>query len=166
MGDTSVGAITAPAPVEGGVGRSHPYNIRVSYLLEKASGSESILVLLTDVLKGAGRVDLVKLEVSYFPSVTAQSLTFAVTSTTSGASLSQLSGDENSVHFTSNSFTAGIKNVTSIVPPDTISRQIQPNSADLPAMQILWDRSKDMTVHVIFYLHFTGFINLYRTLKA
>lgn len=99
------------------------------------------------LLQGCGRVDLVEIAVSFVCSAENQVVKVGIRPAGHSMSIGMAGMLSNGINFRSNSKNYG-ENVTKVlVPPDTVTRQIQPNPADLPMLEVLIE--KDAKVSMI-----------------
>lgn len=155
-------ALTAQARLESNISVEHDYTDVV--VLSGASVSSPLDHILSEYLSGCGRVDLVKIEVKVLATATKQKFYFGFSSTSSNLTAKEAARKMSGKMFCSNDFTVGDEIVFSLIPEDTLSRQIRPNSADLPMINFLMEAPEEAEVGVHFFLkvrgirqHFGGF---------
>lgn len=146
--------LTGAAPVEGGVSTSHDYTdiiVWSGYKLDQALDA-----LLSSKLEGCGKVDLVKIEVKIITSAEKQHVYMGFASTGSSIPVKMAAGKLSGLFFRSNAKTVGDEITKVLVPEDTLSRQIRPNSANLPMLKFMVDVTEGVDVFVHFYVKVSG----------
>jgi hypothetical protein len=146
--------LTPPAPHESNISREHEYTDVI--MLSGVVCDTPLDKLLAPYLPGAGRVDLVKISVKFNATAEKQAFYFGFSSVLSVLTAKQASGKPSGVRFMSNNFTVGNEFVHTLIPEDTLSRQIRPNSADLPMINFLVSADKDALVTIHFYVKVHG----------
>lgn len=137
---------TEVARFESNISTEHEYTDRFVGTVDALSIDSSIGTLLKSQLVGCGRVDLVSIFLKVNASDAKQKFKFGLTEAGSSASVTHAAGKLNGWTYISNSMNFGTDMVKNILPEDSISRQIQPKSADLPDLRIMITRDAGMVV--------------------
>jgi hypothetical protein len=149
---------TAPAPLEPSIAQQHQYTDRVVVDLEDhASGARTLADIVSPVLVGTGRVDLVQVIMVYKTTGPDQSVNIGQRDSANTQSASVLGLLEEGHSFTSNDRSYGSRVVVDLIPLSTTSRQIRPVSADLPTFQITWAFGGVFPRKMIVYLKVSDF---------
>lgn len=152
--DQVTAAISGPAPLESGVSVKHEYTDVINVSGNEYDGALSIY--LSDLFEGCGRVDLLHMDVYVLACDKAQACYASIVSVNSSATVEQAAMFGNGFAYISNSFEVGIKHKVTLVPPDTLSRQIQPPSSDLPMLKFMLTADPKMRVNVEFFVKVHG----------
>jgi len=160
--------ITGAAPLEPVISSELPENFIVYYSFntkKSVTFSDTLSVMCRNELEGCGNVDLIKLEVHFKSTDVNQSLRAGVLSSMQSISDTQLAQKSNSISYTSNMVNTGVRHIQSIIPEDTLSRQIQPVSSHLPTLKFMLYADAGVEVGVNVYLKVHGVIQKWRVLN-
>jgi len=152
----STGAITSAAPLEPNISTEHEYTDSISRTLTGTTWSGPIKELVSSTLTNCGRYDLVKLEVAFHAAKEDMTIRAGVCNVDSGCSIIQGSMKENGICQTSNITTKGITDRRTIIPEDTLSRQLAPVSSHLPTPKFMIEFTAGMTVVVTIFVKVHG----------
>lgn len=164
--DAQTASITSSAPIEGNISTEHAWTDVV--MLDVTSSSKfdkAVADCVADFLVGAGRVDLVKIELKCVPSQTKQSIQIGLSEVGNTQSALVLSMKANGFYFVSNDRTVGTEQLRTLVPEDTISKQLRPQSSMLPSLRIACTKTQDMPTTLTFYLKVHGMRMRYGSLN-
>lgn len=156
--------LSAPAPLENSVATGHLWTDIVQYAV-KTDVNSSIKLLSKNHLQGCGKVDLIKVILTCVGTDDKASVKAGLVSVGSPATFDHIGMSSDGISYVSNPTTKGIRHEFTLVPPDFISRQIQPTSADLPEMKIMIERTATMNVSLMLYFKVTGVRIKYETLN-
>jgi hypothetical protein len=144
-------SLTQAAPLEPNVSQSQQYTDRCVIDLSAVTEINApIAQLISGVLEGTGRVDLLSAYICYTTTEQDQEIHFGVCDSASNRSAKQLGQERGGHAFVSNKVTYGIKKVEEVIPPSLFSRQIRPVSSELPTFKLvaLFDGSYPRTLEL------------------
>lgn len=162
---SGVVSITAPAPFEANVARSHPFTHIIYLELKKDEFSGTLDNMLANYLTGCGNVQLVKLSVVFQPPSEGVSIAAGVCEAGANVSIDLMAMKGNGILFTSALPTVGRKFTEELVPEDTLSKQIRPISSDLPMIKVCVRKDTKMKAMLEVRLKVNGMIQLYGSLN-
>jgi len=142
------------APHEGNLSTEHAWTDVFDVVCH--SCSMPFDVLLKDYLPGVGRADLVKIEANITTTAAKQHVYVGFCSTLQTLTAKQAGGRSSGIRFITNDKTYGAQITKVLVPDDTFSLQIRPNSAMLTMLNFLVDISEDVDVTFTFYVKVHG----------
>lgn len=156
-------SVTAPAALELGGTTDHPYSHLFHVDAKIRSIDSNIEKLLSKDLEGCGQVHLYKIDIKYRFTDSNQSIRAGFCEVGSTASIDHVSGAVGGLSVGSGPMTIGYSNLVTLMPMDTLSRQIRPNSSVLPMLKFLYQASDGVVVNIAIYLKIMGLVVKYRT---
>lgn len=158
--NTVSNALTGPASLESNISKEHEYT---HYFLvsfgDKTGFDGNIWKMVMNELPHVGRVDLVKLDAKIVTSASAQKVMIGFSSMTSTSTAEALCGKKNGFKHISTSYNAGSEIFVELNPEDTLSRQLQPQSADLPTLRLVVSKSAGADLWIGVYLKVRGIVS-------
>jgi len=153
-----VDSLTGKAPYDPSIATQHEFTdvIYVAFADKKLQFDDTVVNLCSAHLAGCGKVDLVDITISGVCTAADQTLAVGITSTVSGMTITQVALKSNGYYHVSNDYTRGIPFRHTLVPEDTVSRQIQPVSAMLPTMKLMVLRSEGVVLTLEIKLKVSG----------
>lgn len=158
--------LTAPASLPASTGREHSWTDTHHIQVEGSKYSGKILDILSSRLEGCGRVDLVKIRYKFHATAADQFLEMGFREVGSSITTSQVAGKANGVVFTSNPHTYGKAEIGEMVPEDSFSMQLKPPPADLPILELCFEKSSELKLNLSFDFRVHGIRNTYGVLKC
>jgi len=155
--------LTSPATHESNISSEHEYTDVIS--LRGTVCDQPLDKLLGPWLPGVGRADLVKITVKITTTAAKQKVYIGFASVNSSMTAVTASGKLSGLRFVSNERNAGDEIVKTLIPEDTLSRQIRPNSAMLTMMQFLVHCDDEVLLDVHFFVKVHGMRQQYGDLK-
>jgi len=156
--------LTPSAPLETNISKEHEYTDVV--ILQGTSCSKPLDAILKDYMPGVGRADLVKIEVKIVTTASAQKVCIGFANVNSSLTAEQAAMKMSGLYFVSNSYSAGNEITRVLIPEDTLSRQIRPNSADLMMMNFLLSATDGVKIAVHFFIKVHGMRTQYGDFPA
>jgi hypothetical protein len=156
---------TGAAPLESNLSVSEPYNVEFDIKVNAGGVDSPLDALLADVMTGCGRVDLHSIQMNFTPLTAGDSVQIGFSATGSTASIDHLSMLTDGYEFKASNYTIGKKVEVHLVPDNLYSRQIRPNSADLPMLRLVMKVSTGFRVLLIIRVNVRGFRRHYMTLN-
>lgn len=160
-------AVTASAPIEGNISTEHVYTDILYCTLPAAVRTYSGLVsaFVMPHLNVVGNVDLVSLTFGYNFTAGSQFVKAGLYAAGSNASLEQVAAKPNGISTFSNTLTCGPRVWVEMVPEDTLSKQLYPQSSLLPMMGLKFEVSKEVMVSIVVKIKVNGMRQQFVTLK-
>jgi hypothetical protein len=158
-------SLTAPAPHESNISREHDYNLIVHVHIGKEKMQVNINTLLSSYLSGCGRVDLQRITAKYMIFSKGETVAFGFSEAGGSESVEMYAMKASGHIFTSGELASGVSTMVELIPEDTLSRQIQPVSSQLPAMRLHVERSSNVKLQMAFYIKIHGIRQVYSSLK-
>jgi len=150
-------SVTTQAPLESSIATSHQVTDIVHRVYtKKVTIGEAVLRFVIDSLPGCGRINLVKIVAVFVCPAEDLCVKIGVCSTGQSLTATQAAMKENGVYFVSSVPTRGVRHVTTIIPEDTLSRQLQPTSSQLPTTKLLIEISEGVVLSLQFHIQVEG----------
>jgi hypothetical protein len=146
--------LTSAAPLETNISVDHQETDII--VLDGDYCDHPLDVILAPYLEGCGRVDLLKIEAKIVTTDARQKVMMGFAATGSSISVAQAAGKLSGLLFVSNAKTQGDEVTKVLVPEDTLSRQIRPNSADLPMLKLMVDVNPEVMLFLHIYIKVRG----------
>lgn len=162
----SSNVFTAPAVHEQVLAQEHDYTDAILLDITKLTTKAFTLPeLVNDFLEGCGRVDLCKIELKAVSTAVSQKISLGIVEASSSLDASIAAMKPNGFMFVSNERTVGSEVIKHIVPEDTFSRQIRPQSSMLPSMKITITKDAGFPAALMIYLKVHGMRFRHKELK-
>jgi hypothetical protein len=152
--EVTTSSITSPAKLESNISVDHVYTDVI--MLKMKSCDAPLDAILAPYLPGVGNANLVKLSYKIVTTAAKQKIRIGFCSTVSPLTADLAAMKESGLYFVSNEKTVGDEVVGVLIPEDTLSRQIRPNSAQLVMMKLLVDVPEAASVMLFFYVKVNG----------
>jgi len=159
-------ALTAPAPADGNISREHEFSHIYFATMEILSFKGTLEFLLSDLIKGAGQVDLVSIKLNFVLPNAMDAIKAGVCESGNNLTVDQVALKSNGVYMVATEFNAGHKHVAEIIPEDILSKQIRPISSNLPMIQLMVTKTEKAVVNIEVKVKVRGFISKYVVLKV
>lgn len=142
------------APHEQGVAVTAEWNLMVT--AEDRTVSGSLDTILSAVMVGCGRVELVKVELKYIATESGATLYAGFQEAGGSKTAKQVAMKPSGHAHVANTLNFGQTHEVTLVPEGILSRQIRPNSSDLPMIKFELNAGTKMEVAVHYYLNVIG----------
>lgn len=145
-----VGSITKAAPVPPGAPPNKWEELFIFRMVKNENGKISFKADLATILqpftRGTGRIHLKEMSVKCKANAKGHWINFGVAEVGSNLTAMGAAGKPNGFTWTANDRTVGDMVNYTIIPEDILSRQIRPQPADLPTIQVFLSAHPDMTI--------------------
>jgi len=149
-------------PEEPNITKDQDYNLIVmlsptsNATRTKISLKKPVCEIIPNQLAGCGKVDLVKLELTYMTSKKGEHINLGVANANVDLKARQVGMSEGGYSHVSNEFNYGEKRTVTIVVPDILTRQIQPASSMAMPLKLYLSANKDTRIMLHLFLKIHG----------
>jgi len=136
--------ITPPAQLEPDISREHAYTdvVYVTMGSKKTEFSGTIASIIPDMLVGCGRVDLVSISCKIVCDTASQVFKMGCCEVGASRSATEVALKANGLYHVANNMTIGTEILRTLIPEDTLSKQIQPVSSFLPTTKLIINKTE------------------------
>lgn len=138
-------------------------NIHIKAKTGNFSYEADIADWLVKELKGCGKVDLIRVTIKYAFTKASDSIQAGICSALAAYTVEEMAGTDTGFYSGANTMNIGHQVTEELVVPDTISRQIQPPSAQAPGLRLGFSAGGGTKVWLTFYLKHHGPIRKHLT---
>jgi hypothetical protein len=157
---------TAPAVTEPGTSKDEYYTHMITvHAGSTDKGRYKIWDMISDLLEGAGPVDLVKFDLKFSASDAKQSLHFGSARAGTTRTASELAGKPNGIYYCSNSYNYGEERNHTFVPETIMSMRLVPETDSNLPFEIVYTKSAGLNLWFHIYVDVHGPITRFVTLK-